>query len=131
MGVHERLTMCRGRRLSDLEAAACGLGPGDLVRPRNGKESRVHRRSWASIAMLAVGAGLLVAAGFAGPADSSPSSATAASKELRRGGTIRINIPGGDIDHIDPSLAYGTSTWAMQFSTALKLLNYPDAPAPR
>jgi oligopeptide transport system substrate-binding protein len=92
----------------------------------------VHRRPWASIAMLAVGAGLLVAAAFAGAADSSPSSATAASKELRRGGTIRINaVPGGDIDHIDPSLAYGTSTWAIQFSTALKLLNYPDAPAPR
>jgi oligopeptide transport system substrate-binding protein len=91
----------------------------------------VHRRSWASIAMLAVGASLLVAAGFAGPADSSPSSATKADKESRRGGTIRINIPGGDIDHIDPSLAYGTSTWAMEYSTALKLLNYPDAPFPR
>ena len=81
--------------------------------------------------MLAVGASLLVAAGLAGPADSKPGSATKADKASKRGGTLRVNIPGGDIDHIDQSLAYGTTTWAIQFSTALKLLNYPDAPAPR
>lgn len=81
--------------------------------------------------MLATGAALLVAAGFAGPAGSSPANASSASKALKRGGTLRINIPGGDIDSIDPSIAYGTTTWAIEYSTALKLLDYPDAPAPR
>ena len=91
----------------------------------------MERRSWLSIAMLAVGASLLVAAGFAGPASSSPAGTKAGKSELRRGGTLRVNVPGTDIDDIDPSIAYGTTTWAMQYSTALKLLNYPDAPAPR
>ena len=36
-----------------------------------------------------------------------------------------------DIDDIDPSLAYGTTTWHIEYSTALKLFNYPDAPGPR
>ena len=73
----------------------------------------MHRRSWLSIAMLAVGASLLVAAGFASPAGSQPGSADKASAATKRGGTLRVNIPGGDIDHIDPSLAYGTTTWAI------------------
>ena len=91
----------------------------------------MHRRSWLSIAMLAVGASLLVAAGFASPAGSQPGSADKASAATKKGGTLRVNIPGGDIDHIDPSLAYGTTTWAIEYSTALKLLNYPDRAAPR
>jgi ABC-type transport system substrate-binding protein len=81
--------------------------------------------------MLAIGAAMLLAAMFAGSAGSQPSGGKSASSELRRGGTLRINIPGGDVDHMDPSLAYGTSSWAIEYSTALKLLNYPDAPAPR
>jgi ABC-type oligopeptide transport system substrate-binding subunit len=82
--------------------------------------------------MLAVGVSLLVAAGFASPAQSSPSAPATASKgELKRGGTLRVNLPVTDIDDIDPSIAYGTTTWHIQYSTALKLLSYPDAPAPR
>ena len=76
--------------------------------------------------MLAAGASLLVAASFASAAESAKGSS-----DIRRGGTLRVNIPGGDIDHIDPSLAYGTTTWEIQYATALKLLDYPDAPAPR
>jgi peptide/nickel transport system substrate-binding protein len=92
----------------------------------------VHRRSWLSIAMLAVGASLLVAAGFASPADSSPAAPAKATKgAVKKGGTLRINLPATDYDDVDPSIAYGTSSWHFQYSTALKLLNYPDAPAPR
>jgi peptide/nickel transport system substrate-binding protein len=76
--------------------------------------------------MLAVGVSLLVAASLAGPAASSPSKAG-----LKKGGTLRVNLPVTDIDDIDPSIAYGTTTWHIQYSTALKLLNYPDAAAPR
>ena len=85
----------------------------------------MHRRMWLSVAMLAVGASMLVAAGFASPAESSPSA-----KKAKRGGTLRVNLPGTDIDDLDPSIAYGTTTWHIQYSTALKLLNYPDRPAP-
>src|SRR5215210_7093331 len=81
--------------------------------------------------MLVAGAAMLLAATFAGAADSWPASGKSGGAELRRGGTLRINIPGGDVDHIDPSLAYGTSSWAIEYATALKLLNYPDATAPR
>lgn len=76
--------------------------------------------------MLAVGASLLVAAGFASPAESGSTKS-----DLKKGGTLRVNHPGGDIDDIDPSLAYATSSWHIQYSTALKLLNYPDAPSPK
>ena len=41
-----------------------------------------------------------------------------------------MNLPVTDIDDIDPSIAYGTTSWGIEYSTALKLLNYPDAPAP-
>lgn len=73
--------------------------------------------------MLAVGVSLLVAAG--------PATSSAGKSEVRKGGTLRVNLPVTDIDDIDPSIAYGTVTWHMQYSTALKLLNYPDAAAPR
>jgi oligopeptide transport system substrate-binding protein len=86
----------------------------------------VQRRTWFSVAMLAVGASLLVAASLAGPASSSPSKSG-----VKKGGTLRVNLPVTDIDDIDPSIAYGTTTWHIQYSTALKLLSYPDAAAPR
>ena len=72
--------------------------------------------------MLLAGVGLLISAGNAG--------GTRATK-LRQGGTLRVNLPVTDIDDIDPSLAYGTTSWHIEYSTALKLFNYPDAPAPR
>ena len=82
--------------------------------------------------MLAVGVTLFLAAGLAGPASSAPSKAGKASQgALKKGGTLRVDFPGSDIDDIDPSLAYGTVTWHMEFSTALKLINYPDAAAPK
>ncbi|MDQ4029766.1 MAG: ABC transporter substrate-binding protein [Actinomycetota bacterium] len=83
------------------------------------------KRSWlSSIAMLAGGASLIVAA-FA-----SPAAGGSADSEVRRGGTIRVNMPGSDIDDIDPSIAYGTYSWSMMYAVGLKLLNYSDAPAP-
>jgi ABC-type oligopeptide transport system substrate-binding subunit len=82
--------------------------------------------------MLALGASLIVAAGFASPAGSSPTAPSTASKgALKKGGTLRVDVPDTDFDDIDPSIAYGVDSWAVQYSTAVKLLNYPDAPAPR
>ena len=39
----------------------------------------------------------------------------------------RQHRPAGMSTHIDPSIAYGTTSWKMEYSTALKLLNFPDA----
>jgi len=89
----------------------------------------MHRRLLLSIAMLAVGASLLVAASFAGAASSSPSSKS--SDVARKGGTLRINLT-EDIDDIDMSISYGATDWGeVWYPAALRLLNYPDAKAPR
>jgi ABC-type oligopeptide transport system substrate-binding subunit len=85
----------------------------------------MRRRLWLSVAMAALGAALLVAAGFASPASSS----TAAAK-AKRGGTLKLNMSATDVDFSDPSLAYGVQSWQIEYSTALKLYNYPDARAP-
>jgi peptide/nickel transport system substrate-binding protein len=85
----------------------------------------MRRRLWLSVAMAALGAALLVAAGFASPA----SSGTAAAK-AKRGGTLKLNMSATDVDFSDPSLAYGVQSWQIEYSTALKLYNYPDARAP-
>jgi oligopeptide transport system substrate-binding protein len=81
----------------------------------------MRRRLTFSVAMLAIGVGLLVAAGFAAPASSSTE---------RRGGTFKYSLD-TDIDYVDPALAYYVPTWEIEYATCGNLLNYPDAPAPR
>jgi peptide/nickel transport system substrate-binding protein len=83
------------------------------------------RRLWLAIAALAVGAGLLVAAGFAGPASSTPTKVSATAK---KGGTLRVDLR-SDFDFIDPSLAYFSHSWQLGFMTEAKLLNFPDKEA--
>jgi peptide/nickel transport system substrate-binding protein len=75
-----------------------------------------------SVAMLAVGAGLLIAAGFASPASSSPSSAGAA---IKKGGILKYSKSIG-ITYIDPALAYFGDEWMLEWATCAKLMNYPD-----
>ena len=69
---------------------------------------------------------LLVGLGLAAAAWTSPAAGTPG---LKTGGTLLVHIPRDD--EVDPSTAYSTSSWAIEYSTALKLLNYPDAPTPR
>jgi peptide/nickel transport system substrate-binding protein len=78
--------------------------------------------------MVAVGASLLVAAGFAGSAASGTARAT--SHGAKKGGTLNVDLT-TDIDYADPSLSYYVPSWEIEYATALKLLNYPDAEAPR
>src|SRR5205085_10270901 len=85
------------------------------------ERSHMHRRLWLSAIMAALGALLLVVAGFASAASSSAA---------KKGGTMRLNMSGTDVDFSDPSLAYGTISWQIEFATALKLMNYPDKPPP-
>ena len=80
----------------------------------------MSRRLWLSATVLAIGASLLAAAAFAG----------AASSKSTAGGTMKLNMSATDVDFTDPSLAYGTISWQIEYATALKLYNYPDKAAP-
>ena len=46
------------------------------------------------------------------------------------GPTLKFNMSATDVDFTDPSLAYGTISWQLEYATALKLYNHPDVPAP-
>jgi len=67
--------------------------------------------------MLAAGASLLVAASFA--------SASGASPSIHKGGTLKIGTT-GNLDSVDPAIAYGTTSWWFEFSTRANLYTYPD-----
>jgi peptide/nickel transport system substrate-binding protein len=85
----------------------------------------MHKRLWLSIATLAIGVGLLVAAGFASPASSNPAKA---GSKAARGGTLRVDQR-SDFDFIDPALAYFSHSWQVEYATTCKLLNFPDKEA--
>jgi ABC-type oligopeptide transport system substrate-binding subunit len=69
------------------------------------------RRLWLSLAMLAIGSGLLVAAQLASAAPE------------RRGGIFKVGTTGASVQ-IDPQLAYITTAWWLEYATAAKLYNY-------
>jgi peptide/nickel transport system substrate-binding protein len=81
----------------------------------------MRRRLWLSAIMAALGALLLVVAGFA---------SAASGGAAKKGGTMKLNMSATDVDFSDPSLAYGTISWQIEYATQLKLLNYPDKPPP-
>ena len=68
-----------------------------------------------AVAMFAAAAALLVAAGLAHSAG-----------EAGKGGTLRMSAP-GDVDSLDPALAYAPRSWMLSYATCAKLFNYPDA----
>ena len=82
----------------------------------------MSRKLWLSASMAALGAILLLAAGFA--------NAASTSSAAKKGGTMRMNMSATDVDFTDPSLAYGTISWQIEYATALKLVNYPDKAPP-
>jgi peptide/nickel transport system substrate-binding protein len=81
----------------------------------------MHRRLWLSVAMLAAGASLLVAASFASAGNNT--------QALKKGGIWRYGVTGGSTA-VDPQIAYVTTAWWLQYATAAKLYNYPDKPGP-
>jgi len=83
------------------------------------------RRLSISLALLAIGVGLLIAAGFASPA-SSNSAKTGG--HVAKGGTLRVDTL-SDFDFIDPALDYYSHGWNVQYVTDCKLLNFPDKEA--
>jgi peptide/nickel transport system substrate-binding protein len=88
----------------------------------------MHRRLMLSVAMLAVGAGLLAATAAAGSQGSS--GASASNGPAQKGGTFRYSLD-TDIDYVDPSLAYYSLSWQIEYATTAMLMTYPDAPAPK
>ena len=87
----------------------------------------MHKRFLLSFTLAVVGAGLLVAASFAG--STSPAKASkSGSSEAKRGGTLRINLSETDFEFLDPSLSYDAPGWQVLYSTNVTLLNYPDKP---
>ena len=72
-----------------------------------------RRRPALSVAMLAAGTLLLLAAGMAA-ADDAP-----------RGGTLRVSR-NTDVDYVDSALAYSSWSWPVGYATCAKLFNYPD-----
>ncbi len=71
-------------------------------------------------ALATAGAALMAAAALAGPSSQASSQNTVA-----RGGTLRIDNR-NDYDFVDPSLAYFSHSWQLQWATQLTLLSYPD-----
>src|SRR5919201_1314771 len=86
------------------------------------ERSHMHRRLWLSVFMAALGARLLVVAGFAKAASSS--------QAAKKGGTMRLNISDTYLDFSDPSLSYYVIGWQVEYATQIKLVNYPDKAAP-
>jgi len=55
---------------------------------------------------------------------------TTTSSPATTGGTMKLNMSNTDVDYSDPSLAYGSTSWQLEYTTALKLYDYPDKLAP-
>ena len=80
------------------------------------------RRFALTLAVLVVGAPLLVASALARPAGSASTAA-----EAQKGGTLRLSRH-TDVDSVDPALAYYVHSWMLEYATCAKLFNYPDKP---
>ena len=87
---------------------------------------------WLATSALVLGAVLLGAAGCGGSSSNSTSTSTpgGSSTTAPQGGVLKAAWHGG-IDFIDPALAYYQESWQIEYVTCVKLLNYPDAPAPQ
>jgi ABC-type oligopeptide transport system substrate-binding subunit len=81
-----------------------------------------HGRLALATLLLIVGVALLVTAALAGP--------TGQGSGIKEGGTLRLNISSSDIQSIDPAIDYEFLGWPLENATCLKLVNYPDKPAP-
>jgi len=77
-------------------------------------------RSKLSVALAAVLVGLLSV--FA--------SSAAAKSGAKQGGTLRVDLF-TDVDYTDPALDYLSTGWELEYSTCLKLMNYPDVNGPK
>ena len=82
----------------------------------------MRRRQWLAVALLVAGASLLIAASFA-------SAGTSSHHALKKGGIFRYGNVGASVQ-IDPQVGYVTTAWSLEYASAAKLYNYPDAKGP-
>jgi ABC-type transport system substrate-binding protein len=80
----------------------------------------LQRKLWLSTVSIAV----VLLAMFAGGA------AAKSGKTGAVGGTLNVDLP-NDVDYTDPALDYLSTGWEIEYSTCLKLMNYPDANGPK
>ena len=64
----------------------------------------MHKKLSLSVAMMVIGACLLVASSFAGAASAGAKKSD--SSDVKRGGTLRLNASNTDFEFTDPALAY-------------------------
>ena len=57
-------------------------------------------------------------------------SSAAAKSGAKQGGTLRVDLF-TDVDYTDPALDYLSTGWEIEYSTCLKLVNYPDSSGPK
>ncbi len=91
------------------------------------------RRTMLSLIAFLLGVSLLGLAACGGDDDDGDGDGEATpttTTEAKRGGVARFNLK-SDTDYTDPALAYYQVSWQQEYATCAKLLNYPDAPAPR
>jgi peptide/nickel transport system substrate-binding protein len=85
---------------------------------------------WLTWGALAVGVVLLGAAGCGGNNNSGGAASGANTSAIPphvKGGVIKTAL-NGNVDYLDPALAYYQSSWQIEYSTCVKLTNYPDLP---
>jgi len=82
------------------------------------ERSKSLRKLWLSFVTIAVGLLVMVFA------------ASAVAKSGKTGGTLNVDIS-TDVDYTDPALDYLSSGWEIEYSTCLKLMNYPDVNGPK
>ncbi len=88
-----------------------------------------RRGFWVALAALTVGV-VLLAAGCGSSSSNNSSGAGGSSTSIpphQTGGTITVALS-GNVDYLDPALAYYQSTWQIEYSTCVKLTNYKDLP---
>jgi peptide/nickel transport system substrate-binding protein len=57
-------------------------------------------------------------------------SASGGARGVKEGGDFRIHLGAGAFDHIDPALAYSSTSWAVLDTVCATLMAYPDKPPP-
>ena len=86
-----------------------------------------ERRQLAAAALACVAACILLVLASCGSEDDGDKAT--GDEAAKQGGVLRIGLS-EDIDHTDPALAYYVVSWQMSYATCVKLLNYPEKPAP-
>jgi YVTN family beta-propeller protein len=107
---------------------AVGAGAVWVANSGDGTVSRVDPRTDEVVATIPVGAGPEEVAVGAGRVFVSVRPRTL--PEAKPGGTLRVELTGG-VDTTDTALLYGVSDWLLSYEIGARLLNYPDARAPR